>query len=136
MFNQINKLFDFNQSLLNIFSKKQEIISSNIANADTPNYKAVDINFRNEINKILKKRKTKIHKITLKKTSPDHLDSKIDNKLELKIEPINTKKINSNGNTVDMNRERIEFIKNSLKYEEQIIYLKNEIKNMMRVLKG
>lgn len=136
MFNQINKLFDFNQSLLNIFSKKQEIISSNIANADTPNYKSVDINFKNEINKILKKRKEKIHKITLKKTSPDHLDSKINNKLELKIEPINTKKINSNGNTVDMNRERIEFIKNSLKYEEQIIYLKNEIKNMMRVLKG
>jgi flagellar basal-body rod protein FlgB len=133
MFNKINKMFDCNQRLLNFYAKREEILSSNIANADTPKYKAIDISFRKEMDKILKDNNLKI---TLKQTSLNHLKSNAKKNFSFEINPIKntTKKIN--GNTVDMNRERIEFIKNTLKYEENLVFLKNEIKNIMNVLKG
>lgn len=133
MFNKINKMLDFNQNLLNFYAKREEILSSNIANADTPNYKAIDISFKDEIKKIIKKNNSGI---TLKKTSSHHLNSKKNNFFGFEIKPIVNKEVSSNGNTVDMNRERIEFIKNTLKYEENLVFIKNEIKNIMNVLKG
>lgn len=74
MFNKINKIFDFSQNALNLYAKRQEILSSNIANADTPGYKSIDINFKNELNKTLQ-RKNK--NILLNKTSLHHLSAKI-----------------------------------------------------------
>ncbi|AYN24732.1 flagellar basal body rod protein FlgB [Buchnera aphidicola] len=133
MFNKINKMFDFNQKILNFYSKREEILSSNIANADTPNYKAMDISFKDEIEKIIKKNNSAI---PLKKTSLYHLNPKKNDFFMFEVKPIVKKEIKSNGNTVDMNRERIEFIKNTLKYEENLVFIKNEIKNIMHVLKG
>ena len=54
MFSKINQIFDFHQKSLNLYAKRQEILASNIANADTPGYKSVDINYTNELNKIIK----------------------------------------------------------------------------------
>jgi len=133
MFDKINQIFDFNQQALNLYAKRQEILSANIANADTPGYKAVDINFKNEMNKIIKKKNTHIF---LKKTSPYHLNSKFENLILLKTIPITTNQVKQDGNTVNMDRERIEFINNSLKYQASLVFIKNEIKNMTNVIKG
>ena len=42
---RIDNLFQFNQAALNLRAARQELIAANIANADTPNYKARDIDF-------------------------------------------------------------------------------------------
>ena len=46
----MNTLFDrqiqFHQTALNLQAHRQQLIASNIANADTPNYKAKDVDFR------------------------------------------------------------------------------------------
>ncbi|AHG60050.1 flagellar basal body rod protein FlgB [Buchnera aphidicola] len=133
MFNQINQVFDFNQKALNIYVKRQEILASNIANADTPGYKAVDINFKDELNKTLNKKDTKI---ILKKTSPNHLNGKNNHISLLKIIPVISNNIKPDGNTVNMDRERIEFVNNSLKYVSTLAFIKNEIKNIIHVLQG
>ncbi|QFQ32508.1 flagellar basal body rod protein FlgB [Buchnera aphidicola (Aphis fabae)] len=138
MFEKINKMFNLNENLLNLYAKREEILSSNIANSETPNYKAMDINFKDAFKKILKQNNSNSFKITLQRTSENHLTPKLQkNNISLfSIEPIKTKNIKIDGNTVDMNRERIEFIKNTLKYEENLIFIKNEIKNIIHVLKG
>ena len=138
MFEKINKMFNLNQILLNMYAKREEVLSSNIANSETPNYKAMDINFKNTFQNILKENNTNFSKINLRKTSKNHLTPKPKkNDISLfSIIPIKTKNIKIDGNTVDMNRERIEFIKNTLKYEENVIFIKNEIKNIIHVLKG
>ncbi|QCI17731.1 flagellar basal body rod protein FlgB [Buchnera aphidicola (Acyrthosiphon lactucae)] len=136
MFDKINEIFDFNQKALNLYAKRQEILSANIANADTPGYKSIDINFKNELTKMLDKKNVKNSNILLKKTSPYHLNAKSKNLFLLKTIPITTNQIKQDGNTVNMDRERIEFINNSLKYQSSLVFMKNEIKNMMYVLKG
>ncbi|WAI11536.1 MAG: flagellar basal body rod protein FlgB [Buchnera aphidicola (Macrosiphum albifrons)] len=136
MFDKINQIFDFNQKALSLYSKRQEILSANIANADTPGYKSIDINFTNELSKMLDKKNAKDTSIFLKKTSPYHLDAKNNSAFLLKTIPVITHQMKENGNTVNMDRERIEFINNSLKYQSSLVFIKNEIKNIMHVLKG
>ncbi|QCI22781.1 flagellar basal body rod protein FlgB [Buchnera aphidicola] len=136
MFDKINQIFDFNQKALSLYSKRQEILSANIANSDTPGYKSIDINFKNELKKMLNKKNVKNTSIFLKKTSPYHLDAKNKNVFLLKTIPVITHQMKEDGNTVNMDRERIEFINNSLKYQSSLVFMKNEIKNMMHVLKG
>lgn len=135
MFSKINQIFDFHQKSLNIYAKRQEILASNIANADTPGYKAIDINFSNELKRMLKNN-TKNKNITLNKTSPNHLNGKNNNFFSPKIISVSTNQKKPDGNTVNMDRERIEFLNNSLKYQSNLAFMKNEIKNIMRVLQG
>ena len=45
MTSRIDSTFQFNQTALSLRSARQELLASNIANADTPNYKAKDIDF-------------------------------------------------------------------------------------------
>ncbi|QCI24403.1 flagellar basal body rod protein FlgB [Buchnera aphidicola (Muscaphis stroyani)] len=136
MFEKINKSFDFNQNVLNLYSKRQEILTSNIANSDTPGYKAMDISFKNEFNKIINKNNMRNKEIFLTKTSPYHLDLHKNVLSSIKIIPVKSNEIKKNKNTVDMNRERIQFIQNSLKYQSSLAFIKNEIKNIMHVLQG
>ncbi|AEO08128.1 flagellar basal body rod protein FlgB [Buchnera aphidicola] len=135
MFDKINHLFDFSQQALNLYAKRQEILSSNIANVDTPGYKAIDINFKNELNKMLNKYKSNIC-VHLKTTSPYHFHTKYKNNSFVNTIPVLTNQIKKDGNTVNIDRERIEFLNNSLKYQASLIFLKNEIKNIISVIKG
>jgi flagellar basal-body rod protein FlgB len=45
MLGALDKAFLLNQTALSLRSQRQEVLASNIANADTPNYKAKDIDF-------------------------------------------------------------------------------------------
>ncbi|QIQ41922.1 MAG: flagellar basal body rod protein FlgB [Buchnera aphidicola (Microlophium carnosum)] len=136
MFDKINQIFNFSQQALNLYAKRQEILSSNIANSDTPGYKSIDIDFKHEFGKMLNKKNLNSRNIFLKKTSPYHLNAQHENLFSLKTIPVITNQIKQDGNTVNMDRERIEFINNSFKYQSSLVFMKNEIKNMMHVLQG
>ncbi|CAL4326396.1 flagellar basal body rod protein FlgB [Buchnera aphidicola] len=136
MFNNINKVFNFGQQALNLYAQRQEILASNIANADTPGYQSKDMNFEKELNKILKNRDIKNKYIILKKTSPNHLNARYNNIISLEIKPVINNEIKPDGNSVNMDRERIEFVNNSLKYQSSLTFIKNEIKNMKHVIQG
>ena len=43
----------FWETSVRLFSKRLEVVASNIANADTPNYKARDIDFKTALNRAL-----------------------------------------------------------------------------------
>lgn len=137
MFNKINHIFDFNQNALNIYARRQEILASNIANSDTPGYKSIDINFKNEIKKILQKEKIKNMIFSLQKTSINHLDAQKNNdSFSIKTIPVIVDQNKLNTNTVDMNRERIQILNNNLKFQSSLSFIKNEIRNIMLVLEG
>lgn len=132
MFNKINTLFQFNQNMLNLTAYRQKVISSNIANADVPNYHPLDIDFKDTINNTIQKKK----QLTLLKTSMNHLSSNNINQSEFEIISKNSIKPRSNKNTIDINQERTEFIENALKYQSQISFFNNEIKNIMNAIRG
>ena len=51
---KLDDYMNFNQTVLNVRSQRQQLLAANIANADTPNYKARDIDFASTLNNKLK----------------------------------------------------------------------------------
>ena len=54
MTNKLDALLGFHQTALRVRNQRQEILASNIANADTPNYKARDLDFESAFAQALK----------------------------------------------------------------------------------
>ena len=51
MVDKLDQLFGFQEKALQLRSQRHQILASNIANADTPNYKARDFDFQSALQK-------------------------------------------------------------------------------------
>jgi len=104
----------FQERALSLRAHRQELIASNIANADTPNYKAVDI----DIQKALQQSPSAGMGVKMVSTNPNHIQGKASHlspaaplKYRVPQQP------SIDGNTVDMNVEQAQFSENALMYQ-------------------
>ena len=104
-------------------------LANNIANANTPNYKAQDVDF-NDLLAAQMAGSTQ----QLETTSPNHINSTGDVNANVKYRV--TVQTSLEGNTVDKDLETMEFARNSLNYQASLNFLNNKIKTMMLALKG
>ncbi len=104
----------------------QEVISSNIANINTPNYRCKKIDFRKEIERILTDRDFKIN---LKITNSRHIRDEVKNSsISPKIEECDTPVIGNDKNNVDLDREMAKLAKNQLLYNAYVQLFAKRIK--------
>ena len=134
MLTKIDEYLRFHETALNLRAQRQEILSSNIANADTPNYKARDIDF----NQVLKDRLSQTvspSALSLNKTDEAHLTASAPSgDTPLLYHP--DRQASADGNTVDMDVERNHFAENSLRYEVSVTLVSGQIRNMLAALQG
>ncbi|MCR5590934.1 MAG: flagellar basal body rod protein FlgB [Lachnospiraceae bacterium] len=109
---------------------RNEAISNNLANVDTPGYKRQDVSFETELRHALKASKYK------------SLDAKVaDANLHLeRIEPraytdIPNWSYRMDKNNVDVDTENVELASNQIKYNGIVTSLDNEFKNLKTVIK-
>jgi flagellar basal-body rod protein FlgB len=104
---------------------RQDLIASNIANADTPYYRPRDIRFEEALKNAINK---PAQKLELAKTNPMHLDP-VDLKDDLK--PIiffrDGHLARNDGNSVDIDVETTEMAKNSLMYNASVAAVKKRV---------
>ena len=106
---------------------RQGVISSNIANLDTPGYKAKEVLFEDHLNKCL----------SLEATHPAHR-TQSESKRSHRIQTDPYSRIGNDANTVDIDREMMKLTQNQLLYNStaQIIQNKLEgIKNTIRSIR-
>ncbi|MDU6925661.1 flagellar basal body rod protein FlgB [Franconibacter helveticus] len=136
MLDKLDAALRFQQEALNLRAQRQEILASNIANADTPGYQARDIDFASELKKVMERGRTEGSSIALSMTSARHIPAQnntapnVDLLYRIPDQPA------MDGNTVDMDRERTQFADNSLKYQSDLQVLGGQIKSMMSVLQS
>lgn len=104
-------------------------LANNLANVNTPNYKAQDVDFNELLSAQMMGSAQQMHV-----TSPQHIDSTSDFSANLKYRV--TTQTSLDGNTVDKDLETMEFSRNSLNYQASLNFLNNKIKTMMLALKG
>ncbi|GGG19028.1 flagellar basal body rod protein FlgB [Paenibacillus abyssi] len=106
-----------NEALLNILTIRHNVITDNIANADTPNYKTKSVVFQEELKRKLLAEHNQ-DQITMKRTHPKHLPQQDMNLSEIpfKITESTDKVINNNGNNVDIDAEMAKMAENQLFY--------------------
>ncbi|MWN05116.1 flagellar basal body rod protein FlgB [Gilliamella sp. Pas-s95] len=133
MFDKLDTWVNFHQQALNIREMRQNILAANIANSDTPNYQARDIDFNAELSKALNNQAT-INHVRLNTTSNNHIQIKAPIAPNQNILYRIPYQASADGNTVEMDQERTSFIDNSIHYQSNLTFLGEQFKNVMSVL--
>ncbi|MDD2913793.1 MAG: flagellar basal body rod protein FlgB [Gallionella sp.] len=134
MVNKLDNLLNFHQTALNLRAARQELLASNIANADTPNYKAKDIDFASALQNALAGTSPELPVV---QTSPMHFggntgDTILGSPVRYRV-PVQP---SADGNTVDMDVERAQFVDNALRYEASVNFAGGKLKDMLAVIQG
>ncbi|BCK86688.1 flagellar basal body rod protein FlgB [Sideroxyarcus emersonii] len=134
MAGRIDQMLQFQQTALNLRAVRQELIASNIANADTPNYKAKDIDFASALQGALS---GSGGKLPVAATSPQHLAGATGESVMgapvLYRKPLQP---SADGNTVDMDVEQAQFADNALRYEASLKFISEDVKDVLSALQG
>jgi flagellar basal-body rod protein FlgB len=133
MLNRLTDTLDFQGQALALRSERQRLIASNIANADTPNYVARDIDFA----QALKEATGQMNPAgTLATSQPGHLGGSSGMTSEAKLTYATPSQTNLDRNTVDMDRERANFTDNSVKYEATLRFINANVRTTLSAITG
>jgi flagellar basal-body rod protein FlgB len=118
------------QQALLLRSQRSEILAANLANADTPNYKARDIDFQAMLRGEVEAREG----MSLSVTNPGHIEAKEpdDSNLLYRI----PQQPSIDGNTVDAADEQVRFSTNSVQYMTSLRFLGDKFKGLTSAIRG
>ena len=134
MTSRIDDALQFHQTALNLRAARQELLASNIANADTPNYKAKDIDFASALQGALSGSAEKLPMVT---TAPSHLGGTTgESVMGAQVKYRTVLQPSADGNTVDMDVERAQFADNALRYEASVKFVSDQVKDVLAALQG
>ncbi|MBK1703322.1 flagellar basal body rod protein FlgB [Halochromatium glycolicum] len=137
MIDQLAAAFDYQQKVVALHQERHEILASNIANADTPNYKARDIDFASELKKAVEgERRTSTEGLALERTSVRHIAgqaeslSSLDDNLMYRIPA----QPSLDANTVEMDQERTQFLDNAMRYRIGLTLVNRRIQGLKEAM--
>ena len=126
--NFIDKAVDVHARALDVRSRRMEVLARNIANADTPHYKAQDIDFRSVLSNVKEE--------PMLATQKGHVDNAAPptdvGGMRYRI-PFN---VAFDGNTVELNIEQAQYGKAAADYQATLQFLEQRVSSMRKALKG
>jgi flagellar basal-body rod protein FlgB len=114
-------------------AKRQEVLASNIAHADTPNYKARNIDFNSALSKAVERSNTN-STMPMTGTSALHLAGSTSVGADAELLYRTPAQSSIDGNTVEMDVERVNFADNAMRYEVNLTVLSAKIKGMLAAI--
>lgn len=142
----INFDFGITTQALQLGAQRATLIANNIANADTPGYKAVDLDFRQILSATAQAQGTSLPMGNhggadgLHKTHPNHFDSfagQNDFMLEDHTPQYRIPSQTSlDGNSVDTQMEKAAFAENQLRYQASVQFLDDKVSGLKKALRG
>jgi flagellar basal-body rod protein FlgB len=125
----MDAIFGLSEKALAVSEERATLLSSNLVNSATPNYKAKDIDF----DKIMKN----INEAsTLHKTNSKHIATAAGEINGAQVQYRIPMQISMDGNTVDPEIERKNFLENSMKYQVSLTFIQNRTDEIMKAIKG
>jgi flagellar basal-body rod protein FlgB len=126
----IDKHFGVHAQAVQLRSQRTELLAANIANADTPGYKARDIDFASVM------RQTAGSGEALQVTHERHLNvngTTAGQAAALYRVPIQPAQ---DGNTVDVQQEQAAFAENAVRYQASLEFLSGRVRGLITAIKG
>ncbi|GGI16312.1 MAG: flagellar basal body rod protein FlgB [Oxalicibacterium faecigallinarum] len=151
---KIDDMMRFHETALSLRAQRQQLLASNIANADTPNFKARDIDFNAALQGAISKAGGTIAASTagpvaastasgvsaheVLRTSTAHMVSTSGRGAigGAAIKYMTEQQGNIDGNTVDMDVQRNQFTDNAMRYEVSLTMASSKIKGLMSAIQG
>ncbi|CEI84305.1 MULTISPECIES: flagellar basal body rod protein FlgB [Oceanobacillus] len=110
-------------------SAKNNVISNNISNADTPNYKADKVSFKSAL-------ENEMSGLQARTTNERHLNFGEEENRPYRIVKDASTTYNHNGNNVDIDREMSELAKNQIYYNSLIDRMNGKFSSLQSVIRG
>ena len=126
-----DKVTGFHEDALKVRTQRAELLANNIANADTPGYKARDVDFQAILQARLGQQKT----LQVAKTNQQHM-SVDDNAASGKLMYRNPTQPAIDGNTVDTQSEIVQYTKNAMDFQSSFLLLNSRFKSLTTAIKG
>jgi len=123
-----DRAFGLQESAVNTRIRRAEILASNLANADTPGFKARDLDFQAVLNGVAES------SLPVARTHPAHLQTTVSAEPGLRYR--NPTQPSIDGNTVDTQAELVEFSRNALEYQASFRFLNDSMTGLSKAIKG
>ena len=126
----LDKAFGIFPQALSLRAQRAELLANNIANADTPNYKAVDIDFKTALSN------ASAGQLPMATSSAQHLqtvsgsEARYERLYRIPLQPA------LDGNTVDSQVEQSEFSRNAVQHQASLTFLNGRINGLLLAIKG
>jgi len=130
-----DKTIDLAQRALDLRSRRHEVLLSNIANADTPGYKAFDL----MVEEAISRQTPKQGQLQMSRTDADHLPAGGDQASTVaarKVALTPQVTLRGDGNTVDMDREMSALAANQLQYRMSTQLIAKKFHSLHNIIKG
>lgn len=126
----IDSAFGIYPRALEFRSERSAVLATNLANSDTPNYKAQDYDFREVL-----KNESNGRTLPMDRTHSGHTQSSLNDEfggLQYRVPT----KYSGNGNTVESEVEQAAFSENSVRYQTSLQFLSGTISGLRLAIKG
>ena len=126
---QPTDLFGIHTQALALWQRRAEVLSTNLANADTPNYQARDIDFRAALGA------ADAGSLALAAPTSGQIDTSSPSsaqalKYRVPMQP------SLDGNTVDAETEQAAFAENSVRYQASLTFINAQIRQLRTAITG
>ena len=125
MINRLTDNLDFHSQALVLRSERQRLIAGNIANADTPGFKARDFDFA-----------AALREASAGQKSPASDVMSTTGRANLALRYATPQQTNLDSNTVDMDRERANFMDNALKFDATLRFINASVRSTLDAMKS
>lgn len=114
---------------LMLHEKRSEVLAANLANADTPDYKARDFDFKAALEQTMN------NTVGLRRTDQAHIASQ---RLSLGADLLyrNPQQASLDGNTVEEHIEQAKYSENAVQYQASLTFLNDEFAGLQTAIKG
>ncbi|BBB28642.1 flagellar basal body rod protein FlgB [Neptunomonas japonica] len=130
-----DKALGIHEDAIGLRSKRAEVIANNIANADTPNFQARDIDFKSVLQGVQGAQQNQAP-LKMVNTNATHQDAVIhpDYAAELLFRTPTQPSVD--GNTVDVQEEMARYTENALGYQASFDFINRKFKGLSSAIKG
>jgi flagellar basal-body rod protein FlgB len=117
---------------LRIRTQRAEMLATNLVNADTPNFKAKDMDFQTALQMAASGQKS----AALNTTNQRHIAGNGENPFEAATQYRTTLQDSLDGNTVDEQVEQAQFMQNAVQYQASLEFLGSRFQGLTKAIKG
>lgn len=123
-----DKALGIHVQALNVRQQRTEVLAANIVNADTPGFKAKEIDFRAALNSV------NLQQVGVSRTHASHIDvmpqSPPYEQYRVAEQP------SVDGNTVDIQQEKAAVADNSVRYQSTVSFLSRKFSGLTAAFRG
>jgi len=127
-----NDTYALLEKTMDLRSQRHTVISSNIANAETPNYKAGKVDFEDELRRAVPQK----NEMNLKTTNASHISLTADiEDIKPQVVLETTGNLRADKNTVDLDKEFVSLSKNKLMYDVSAEIISKKFRGLLKAIK-